>query len=336
MLFFNSTFRQSTIRPDESIAGAILVDSILIRESELLYGDETNFIPKESISDINFLNSLNGLLVFKEHPRDMVNANNFNQLASEAIGIIVNASYGEMDGDSVVLATLRVSKPEAVDEIANKRIRGGSLGYMANVINENGKKVQKGLIPNHFCITYEPRDKGVYLLNSKGEKMSKDEIVSIVTEILNSKAVENENVIVPKEIFNSFMQVIHSKIEDEEVKKICSSKHGIDKMTFLDSVLSIKNVFNSETIKENEALKEELEELKEAEQKENDDTKNIVENSDEEIKENEDSKEEEAKENEEEVEEKQNSTFVDMPKQEIKNSTNSCNQELNAILNQIL
>lgn len=345
MNFFNATFQQSTIRPDDSIVGAILVDSILLRESELPYGDTTNIIPADSIKDENFINALNGLLVFKEHPTEMVKAGNFNSLAKESIGTIFNAHYAELNGDKCVMGTLRISNPQAVAEISAKRIKGGSLGYMANVVNENDSLVQRNLIPNHFCITYNPRDKEVVLLNSKkGDSMNKDEVIALIQEVTNSQKQEDE-IRVPKAVFNSFMQVIASRIEDKQVVEFMNSKVGVDKMQYLDSILSIKNVFNSETAKEVEELKNENEELKKeaeakanesddkADEKKNDDTQNV------EPKENEDKDEpKEEKDNSCDTEEKKNS-YVGFEKQEVKNSDPAiakARAELNARLAQIL
>lgn len=347
MEFFNATFQQSTIRPDDSIVGAILVDSILLRESELPYGDTTNIIPAESIKDENFINALNGLLVFKEHPTEMVKAGNFNSLAKESIGTIFNAHYAEVNGDKCVMGTLRISNPNAVAEISAKRIKGGSLGYMANVVNENDNLVQRNLVPNHFCITYNPRDKEVVLLNSKkGDSMNKEEVMALIQEVTNSQKQQDE-IRVPKAIFNSFMQVIATRIEDKQVVEFMNSKEGVDKMQYLDSVLSIKNVFNSETSKAIEELKNENEELKkEAEEKanecdkdekENDDTQNVVaeKNSDDEGE----KKEDEPKEEKDNSCEEKTNSYVGFAKQEVKNSDPAvakARAELNARLAQIL
>lgn len=259
MRFLNSHFVKSTIRDDKGVSGAILVDSILIREAELPYGDKTNFIPAESISDSEFIHSLNGLLIFKEHPDDMVDKDNYSKLASQSIGSIVNAEYREMDGSHIVYGTLRITNANIIEDIKNRRINGGSLGYYAQTQIENGKETQINLRPNHFCLTHHPRDRGVTIYNStqnKGATMDKQEIVEIVNSVLQSHTKSKETIEIPMATFNSFMQVIESRIKDNSVKAICNSKTGLDKMAFIDSALSIKDIFNSEDETKDEVAKD--------------------------------------------------------------------------------
>lgn len=259
MQFLNSHFVKSTIREDKGVNGAILVDSVLIREAELPYGNKTNLIPAQSISDNEFINSLQGLLIFKEHPDDMVDKDNYSKLASQSIGSIVNAEYRESDGSNIVYGTLRITNANIIEDIKNRRINGGSLGYYAQTQIENGKETQINLRPNHFCLTHHPRDRGVTIYNSnpnKGETMEKQEIVEIVNSVLQSHTKSKETIEIPVATFNSFMQVIESRIKDDSVKAICNSKTGLDKMAFIDSALSIKDIFNSEELAREEGKAE--------------------------------------------------------------------------------
>lgn len=250
MQFNNSNFIQSTIRNDDGIKGAIFVDSILLRESELQYGDETNKIPLQEIVNKDFLNALQGLLVFDEHPDKMLDSENYNALARESVGSIVNAEYRELNGDNVVYGTLRITNPKMIEEVKTRQVRGGSLGYYAGVDETN---TQRNLKPNHFCLTRYPRDEGVVIFNSnkKGENM---------------ELKENE-IIVSKSMLNSFIGQIGEKIVDVKVKSILNSKSSdLDKLSFLDSVLSIKDIFNSEEVKKDEPVAtKEVENSKEVE-----------------------------------------------------------------------
>lgn len=266
MLFLNSNFLGSTIREDKGVHGAIFVDSILIRESELDYANGKQAIPFESIADKEFLNSLTGLLVFNEHPKDMVSAENFNALSRKSIGTIVNAEVRNMNGDNVVYGTLRIADTSLIKDIKERRITGGSMGYYADNINMNGKNTQLHLKPNHFCLTNNPRDRGVKIFNSnKGENMEKQEFVSAMQEVLNSQ--NKDSIVISKPVFNSLMQTIGSKIVDDSVSKALASKDGLDKIHYLDSALSIKNIFKNEDdekakAEEAEKTNSELEESK--------------------------------------------------------------------------
>lgn len=265
MRFLNSNFLGSTIREDSGVNGAIFVDSILIRESELEYNNGTQSIPLESIADESFLNSLKGLLVFNEHPAEMVSVDNFNALSRKSIGSIVDAEIRNMNGDNVVYGTLRIADTSLIDDIKNKRITGGSMGYYADNIMQNGKNTQVHLKPNHFCLTNNPRDRGVKIFNSnKGDKMEKQDLVLAMQEVLNSQ--HKDDVVISKPFFNSLMQTIGAKIADESVSKTLASKEGIDKLHYLDSILSIKNVFRNEDEdkKNEEEAKEKENELEEA------------------------------------------------------------------------
>ena len=266
MLFLNSNFLGSTIREDKGVNGAIFVDSILIRESELEYTNGTQSIPLESIADETFLNSLKGLLVFNEHPAEMVSAENFNSLSRKSIGSIVDAEIRNMNGDNVVYGTLRIADTSLIKDIKNKRITGGSMGYYADNVMQNGKNTQVHLKPNHFCLTNNPRDRGVKIFNSKkGVTMEKQDLVLAMQEVLNSQ--RKDDIVLSKPFFNSLMQTIGSRIMDESASKTLASKEGIDKFHYLDSVLSIKNIFRNEDDdkqkeEESKAKENELEEAK--------------------------------------------------------------------------
>lgn len=248
MEFLNSSFIESTIRDDKGVNGAIFVDSILIREAELPYGNSTNKIPFHSIADKEFINSLNGLLVFKEHPSEMVSSENYNSLATQSVGSVVSAELRQLNNSNIIYGTLRITNAEMIDDIRNKRINGGSLGYYANTILENDKEIQVNLKPNHFCLTHYPRDREVVIFNSKkGVSMDKKEIIEIVNSVLAQNAKDDNFVSIPKEVFNSFMQVIESRIKDTNIKSICNSKSGLEKLTFIDHALSMKDIFNSDT-----------------------------------------------------------------------------------------
>ncbi len=265
MRFLNSNFLGSTIREDNGVVGAIFVDSILIRESELDYPNGKQDIPFTSIADDTFLNSLKGLLVFNEHPEEMVSAENFNALSRKSIGSIVDAEIRNMNGDNVVYGTLRIADTSLIDDIKHKRITGGSMGYYADNVMQNGKNTQVHLKPNHFCLTNNPRDRGVKIFNSnKGDKMEKQDFVLAMQEVLNSQ--HKDDVVISKPFFNSLMQTIGAKIADESVSKTLASKDGVDKLHYLDSILSIKNVFrNEDEEKRNEEeAKEKENELEEA------------------------------------------------------------------------
>ena len=269
MRFLNSNFLGSTIRDDDGVAGAIFVDSILIRESELDYPNGKQDIPFASIADDKFLNSLKGLLVFNEHPAEMVSADNFNALSRKSIGSIVHAEIRNMNGDNVVYGTLRIADTSLIDDIKNKKITGGSMGYYADNIMQNGKNTQVHLKPNHFCLTNNPRDRGVKIFNSnKGDKMEKQDLVLAMQEVLNSQ--HKDDIVLSKPFFNSLMQTIGAKIADENVSKTLASKEGVDKLHYLDSVLSIKNIFrNEDEEKKNEEESKEKENSLEEAKKEN-------------------------------------------------------------------
>lgn len=229
MEFINANFIESTIRDDEGINGAIFVDSILIRESELQYGDTINKIPLDTIMDENFIKCLNGLLVFNEHPSEFVNGENYNRLAGESIGSIVSSEFRKLNGDNVIYGTLRITNPKMVEEVKNRQIRGGSLGYYAGLDDD---KSQRNIKPNHFCLTTHPRDEGVIIFNSKkGEQMDN---------------INKNEVVVNKDILESFVNSIEANIVDKKVKSIVNSKVDVvDKVTFLSSVLCVKECFNS-------------------------------------------------------------------------------------------
>lgn len=355
MKFENSRFLPSTIREDSGVEGAILVDSVLIREAELPYGNTTNFIPKESISDENFVNSLKGLLIFKEHPDVFVNSVNYEKLARESIGTIVDAKYQEKNGERLVVGTLRIVNTDAIESISNKEINGGSLGYYANSDNDCGKIVQRNLRPNHFCITYTPRDEGVQIFNSiKGGQMTEVDIKNIVVEALaESRKVQNSNdIVIDKAKFNGFFQALGNRIADKKVVEVLNSKEGMDKFDFIDSVMCVSNIFQNsedeasetencdeakddekeELKKENEELKKENSALKEALEKKNSDDESEAENSDDEEKENEDDSKEEENESDE-SDKKENSAPIVGEVAEVKNSVDS---HLNDVLNSIL
>lgn len=340
--FFNSVFLPSTIRKDDGVEGAIFVDTIIIRDSELVYGSETNKIPAESIKDDEFLNALKGVLVFNEHPKDMITAENYNKYASMSIGTIVNAEYREQNNDKFVYGTMRITNPSAIDAISHKVINGGSLGYKASIDESQGVKTQKNLKPNHFCITNVPRDGGVKIFNSnKGEKMEKAEVLEMIKEFHNSSM--KDSIIVDKTSFNNLMQVLGARIVDENVKSIFNSKDGLDKMKFLESTLCIKNIFNSEDekakseelekkVEELEKKNSELEEkLKETEKKEEEKKEEPKENEDD-SKKDESDKKEEPKENEGECKEEKKENSIRMQEKEIKNA-NSDALRYNAVLN---
>lgn len=365
MEFLNSTFRDSTIREDSGIKGAIFVDSILIRESELPYSNGYNLIPLSSIKDETFLNNLKGLLVFKEHPRDMINVDNYEHFAKESVGSIVNAEYKNIEGDNVVYGTLRITNPRIIDDLKNKKINGGSLGYYAKTIDLNGKPTQIDLKPNHFSITQSPRDKEVIIFNSedstlnKGVKMTEKEMAELIDaqvtkrikaelEMQNS-VIKNSNTIeIPLAKFNGFMQTIGSRIADNDVRAIFNSKEGLDKLDFIDNALAVRDIFNldSEDKKDNEDDSEDKKEKKvEAEvsleelKKENsllkeqlEKIKNSIEESKEKDKEN--SEEEDDKENSDGEEDKENgcsakkNALFPSKEKEIKNSNEVNNYSL--------
>lgn len=348
--FYNSTFIPSTIRKDDGVDGAIFVDTILIRDSNLKYGDEYNKIPAESIKEDSFINALKGLLVFNEHPREMITSENYNKYASISIGTITNAEYRENENEKVVYGTMRITNPNAIELITKKIINGGSLGYKAHIDSSQGIKVQKGLKPNHFCITQIPRDSGVKILNSsKGAKtMDKSVILEAMSEFHNSRS---DVVSLDKGLFVGFMQTLGARIQDKQALEVFNSKSGVDKLVFLDSVLTIKDVFNSDSdeakakleakIDELETIKKELEaKNSELEEKLKENTKCEVkddepkgEDEKDEPKANEDDKKEPTENTEcEKDEPKANS--VRMEYKEVKNS-NKGSVNYNAILNQI-
>ena len=370
--FQNSQFIKSTIREDTGVQGAILVDSILIRESELPYGDETNLIPKESIADEAFVRSLKGLLIFKEHPDVFVSSKNYSDLARESIGTIVDARYEEKNNDKQVVGTLRIVEKDAIDSISNKEIKGGSLGYYATSDNDCGKIVQKNLRPNHFCITYTPRDKGVQIFNSKkGVKMTEQEVLAIVENAIKAKSKDSENIVLSKGNFDSFMNSLCAKIVDKDVSEVVKSKSGAEKLSFLDNVMAVKDIFKDErrnsedekeenecdkekelkeVLAENEALKKEIEELKSQQNCNNSDDEaekvNSGESEDkeepkekEEANESDESQEKESsadedKENEsDEEDKKENSLTIVSGSSEVKNSQGS---NMNEVLSQII
>ena len=352
-IFYNGfLFRESTIRKDEGVDGAILVDSVLLRESTLDYRDTNGGMQKitlESISDDKFLNSLGGIAVFCEHPRQMVDSENFNSSAYKSIGNVVNARLENFEGSNAVVGTLRITDPNLVEEVRAKRINSGSLGYYADVIEENGEKVQKRLRANHFCLTTRPRDSKVVLFNStpnsvKEKKMDKVEMLSALKEFFNSKKAEDETLVIRKDVFNSFSKALIACVSDKEVAEKLSTLQGEQMLSHFDSILSVKkDIFNSEEEtensndeleslkKENSELKEELQSLKEKENscekeepKENSESEESKGEEKEEPKENSESEESKA-------EEKENS--VTITTSEVKNSSSDLSAQLASKLN---
>lgn len=336
-IFYNGfLFRESTIRKDEGVDGAILVDSILLRESTLDYRDTNGGmqkIPLESISDDKFLNSLGGIAVFCEHPRQMVDSENFNNSAYKSIGNVVSARLENFEGSNAVVGTLRITDPNLVEEVRAKRINSGSLGYYADVIEENGEKVQKRLRANHFCLTTRPRDSKVVLFNStpnsvKEKKMDKVEMLSALKEFFNSKKAEDETLTIRKDVFNSFSKALIACVGDKEVAEKLSTLQGEQMLSHFDSILSVKkDIFNSE--EETENSNDELESLK----KENSELKEELQSLKE--KENSCEEKEEPKENSESEEpkgeEKENS--VTITTSEVKNSSSDLSAQLASKLN---
>lgn len=95
--------------------------------------------------------------------------------------------------------------------------------------------------------------------------MEKQDLVLAMQEVLNSQ--HKDDIVLSKPFFNSLMQTIGSKIMDESASKTLASKEGIDKFHYLDSVLSVKNIFRNEDDdkqkeEESKAKENELEEAK--------------------------------------------------------------------------
>lgn len=232
--FMNSLFSfvESTIREDSGVKGAILVDSIILREGYLDYPNGKQNIVFNTIDDKGFVNNLSGVLVFREHPNEMVTSENYASLAGKSIGTIMNATYKDYCGKEVVWGTLRITDPKAIEDIRNRRLRGGSLGYFANIEGDT----QTDFKPNHFCLTDSPRDSGVVLFNSKN-------LNQIQGDTMDLK--ENE-IIVSKSVLNSFLGQIETKITDTKVKAILNSKTSdVDKLNFLESICCVNDIFNS-------------------------------------------------------------------------------------------
>lgn len=360
--FYNNafSFRESTVRADEGVEGAILVDSVLLRESVLDYKDVDGGIQKitlDSLNDEKFLNALGGIAVFREHPNDMIDSENFNSAVYKSIGSVVNARLENFEGVNAVIGTLRITDPNLVEEVRAKKINSGSLGYYADVIERNGVRLQTNLRPNHFCLTTRPRDEKVVLFNStpnsvKEKTMDKVEMLSTLKEFFSSKKAEDETLVIRKDVFNSFADSIIGCVADKEVAKKLSTLQGEQMLSHFDSVLSVrKDIFNSEEEsvenaedeleslkKENSELKKEIEDLKSKENSCEEDKEKENENSCEETKEeekNEDSsKEEEETENsceEESKEEKQNS--VKITTTSVTNSASDLSSQLASKLN---
>lgn len=255
MNFFNSTFLPSTIREDKGVDGAIFVDSIIIREATLQYPNDTykhQTISSNELQDSEFLEALNGLLVFDEHPLEFVDSANYNRLAQTSIGTIVNSEYKEINGDKLIVSTLRIANENAIKKIKNREIRGGSLGYSCDMLLRDGVE-QINLKPNHFCITQYPRDDGVLILNSKkqGELMTTEEVKALINEALVMQNKHNDDLIVSKKVINSFLQTISGQIKDESIKNSLNGKSEIEKIHFLDNILSVNaKVFNSDEVEE--------------------------------------------------------------------------------------
>ena len=344
MIFNNSFFETSTIRDDEGIEGAILVDSILLREGVLRYGDKQNLIPKESLNE-EFCNSLGGLLVFKEHPNELINAENFNSLVRKSIGTIISAKQEVKNGVNVITGTLRITDPNLVEEVRTRKVRGGSLGYYADMSFMNGLDAQVNLRPNHFCLTTHPRDDGVVLFNStfkKGDTMDKAEVANIVKEVLNSQT-EQDSVVLNKKFLNSFVKTLSSYITDEKVVSRLDALDSVDSLNFIDTAMSLRNIFKNESDdkkeensedeskenacdfeKENSSLKEKINSLQ-AELdsiKKNSEDKKEESNSEDESKENSESEDKKEESNSED-ESKENSESEDKKEESSEEKTNS-------------
>lgn len=340
-------FRESTIRPDDGIEGAILVDCVLISEANLLYDENYQKIPAHELKNKSFLESLHGINIFINHPELMLSADNYGMIY-KSVGSIVSARVTEEDNLVSIVGTLRIIEPNTIELIKSKQLNGGSLGYYAQVIDTPSGKMQINLKPNHYALTNKPRDKRVQLFNSKekgkmNDTFDKESIEKLVIQTINNSYDKQGDIRINRNLLVSLLNSIEDVIPSEKVKNELKTSDTLQKAQLLNSYFKVgegivKNSEDEKTIeqlrKENDELRLKLEKKmedkstettikKEEIKKENEDFKNQINDIDDKEKEkkNED-KDDDKKENEDKVvEEKKEITKEEVKdKEEVKNS----------------
>lgn len=301
--------KPSTVQEDIGIDGGITVKAILLKEGLLDYSDVkmgSLKVPSEELITPEVIEAMNGLPVFKGHPDKSWDIDQLDDVKEKMVGVVAKAASENIDGEQCITGVLRLFDREVINEVKDKQLNSGSLGYKCSLDG----KTQKGIRPNHFALTNIPRDSGVVLYNSiqkdtamSDNKTMLDAIQQIVsTEIKNSRALDKPaDVTISRDGFEKIMNSFEKSLQGTkkgvgyiEVLNSISDPEG--KLAFL-SKIQVLNEEDKEEEKKHEdgAIKDDKAHIKslEKDEKYDEDKKKEIENEDE--------KKEEKCENEEEV-----------------------------------
>lgn len=335
--------RASTIKEDDGIKGAILVDCVLIREGNLQYPEGMQTIDKNSIDDPHFIELLKGVPVFIGHPA-MVSSNNYGIMMSESVGSVVDAWLSSDEHGLLIKGTLRIAQNDAIDLIKNKHYNKGSLGYFAKTINEGGKLYQRELKPNHYAITNLPRDERVEIFNEERTNamtnipVDANQIASLVDDYLKAKDNKEMTIETDRRDIEKILKIIELYLPDH-IKASIANLDLLKKISFLstyiDTGIADKEMTTSAPAptpipKQEEVVQEKQVEVKEVKEDKGNEEKEVKEEvKEEEIKEvkeedkeeKKEVKEEDKKENKEDGKEKEEKEIKEEKKEEEKEET---------------
>lgn len=139
------------------------------REDELLEGGSSDKIihvyrsPDEVFDPVS-MNSMNYKPLVDEHPDENITPDTVGELQK---GFMTNVRRGTGEFSDCLMADLVVTDPYVIDLIRNNEKRDLSVGYTADIVEENGEYVMKKIRGNHIALCEAGRAGNARIRDSK-------------------------------------------------------------------------------------------------------------------------------------------------------------------------
>lgn len=119
-------------------------------------------ITEKELQKTEFLNSLRALDIVIRHQDIDVNSYG-DEITPD--GQIAHAWWD--DDENAVVGEIIIKEKDALDKVVNRELWGGSLQYFSKIVRDGDKILQTNLLPQHWAMTNNPRDKNVRLNNEE-------------------------------------------------------------------------------------------------------------------------------------------------------------------------
>lgn len=162
------------------------------RESELIAGGSDEKVVKvyrdeSEVFDTVSMKSMNFKPLVNDHPDENVTPDTVRDLQK---GFMTNVRKGDGEFEGCLIGDLVVTDPEVIDLILNNQKRDLSVGYTADIDEENGRYVMKNIRGNHIALCAAGRAGNARIRDSKTVS---DSLESDVLEAIKRASAKGGN-----------------------------------------------------------------------------------------------------------------------------------------------